>query len=102
MKKTILSLSILSVLCLTILVKCNKSTINQTTMVVKNNDTIPVLVYFTLGGVPASDTSKWVQSVYNIFGITDSGLVGSFTLAAGDSLTYTPSKGIQTPLPASE
>lgn len=103
MKKTI-ALLMLSV---TLLYGCSETivtkealpetTTEQTQMVVTNNDTASVLVYLTLGGVPVADTSMWVQSVDNIFGLSGSGLVGFFTLGPGDTLFYTPpaGKGIQ-------
>ena len=58
----------------------------QLTLVNKTADSL--LVYLTLSGYPASDTLH-VKSVNGIFGITESGLVGSFYLASKDSVSYT-------------
>jgi hypothetical protein len=60
----------------------------STELKVVNTTKDSVLVFLTLSGYPASDTLH-VKNVNGIFGCTQSGLVGSFYLAAGDSTTYT-------------
>lgn len=57
----------------------------NTTLAVYNGGQDSVLVYLTLGG---GDDSTFVQNVNGIFGITQSGLVGSFYLQAGDTVFY--------------
>jgi hypothetical protein len=80
----------------------NKSTANikeaktvsaPTKLIITNQNTDSVVVYITLGGVSKNQKSKWVQSVKNIFGITNSGLVGTLKLGPKDTLSYTPPKG---------
>lgn len=61
-----------------------------TQMLVTNQDTVPVTAWLTLG---AADTATWIQNVQGLFGITDSGLVGSFILQPGDTLNYTAPSG---------
>jgi len=60
----------------------------NTELTLVNNTKDSLLVYLTLSGYPASDTIH-VKNVNGIFGITGSGLVGSFYLAAKDSVSYT-------------
>jgi hypothetical protein len=62
-----------------------------TEMIIKNADTSDVLVYLTIGG--GLDSSVWVQNVNGVFGIKDSGLVGSFILKAGESKHYYAKNG---------
>lgn len=71
--------------------ECVIEEVGKTELVVVNGDTTDVLVYLTLGG---GYDSMWVQDVRGIFGIKDSGLVGSFVLGAGDSLRYSPTGAI--------
>jgi hypothetical protein len=61
----------------------------QTILKVTNSSSSAVTVWLTLGNVDG-----FVTDVNGIFGITDSGLQGSFTLNAGQELEYTPDKGI--------
>jgi hypothetical protein len=61
----------------------------KTTLVVKNTYTQPVLTYLTLGGC-----DNCLSDVNGVFGITTSGLQGSFTLQPGDSVYYTPPEGV--------
>jgi hypothetical protein len=63
-----------------------ESSATQLTLVNTSKDS--VLVYLTLSGYPASDTVH-VKNVNGIFGITESGLVGSFYIPAKDSVSYT-------------
>ena len=97
MKKTILALSLLA------LFSCNQEveysevfTITEDTtateMVLINESEDSILVYLTLSGYNDSLAPYYVQSVDSIFGIADSGLVGSFFMAAGDTLYYTSPK----------
>jgi len=60
---------------------------NNTIMRITNSSQDSVLVYLTLGG--GSDTT-FLQNVNGVFGITQSGLVGSFYLQPNDTLSYTP------------
>lgn len=64
---------------------------STTQLSVTNSTEDSVLVFLTLSGYPANDTLH-VKSVNNIFGIQDSGLVGSFYLQAGDTVSYTSTK----------
>ena len=57
----------------------------NTTLAVYNGREDSVLVYLTLGG---GDDSTFVQDVKGIFGITQSGLVGSFYIQPGDTVFY--------------
>lgn len=57
----------------------------NTTLAVYNGGKDSVQVYLTLGG---GYDSTFVQNVNGIFGITDSGLVGTFYLQAGDTVFY--------------
>lgn len=66
-----------------------ESSATQLTLVNTSKDS--VLVYLTLSGYPASDTVH-VKNVNGIFGITESGLVGSFYIPAKDSVSYTSVK----------
>lgn len=61
--------------------------VTNTQLTLVNNTKDSLLVYLTLSGYPASDTVH-VKNVYGIFGITDSGLVGSFYIPAKDSVSY--------------
>ena len=63
----------------------------QTTLKVKNSSTSQVEVWLTLGNVDG-----FVTDVNEIFGITASGLQGSFNLGAGEELEYTSEKGKKT------
>lgn len=58
---------------------------------IENKNPEPVDVYVTLGGVPDSDTSKWLQNVHGMFGMTQTGLTGKFTLQPKQVICYTPS-----------
>jgi len=60
---------------------------DTTEFVLVNNTKDCVLVYLTLSGYPATDTVH-VKNVHGIFGITDSGLVGSFYLPSKDTVSY--------------
>lgn len=72
-----------------ILTHCKNSTKeNATTLILTNKSDSSVVVYLTLG----SDTN-YVTDVNGIFGITTSGLQGSFILESGDSVNYTSSNG---------
>lgn len=62
-----------------------------TDLVVRNGDSLPVVVWLTLG---AGDTADWEQSVDGMFGIEGNGLVGKFVLGAGKSVRYRSEKGI--------
>lgn len=57
----------------------------NTTLAVTNSTDDSVLVFLTLG----SQDSTFVQNVNGIFGITQSGLVGSFMLPPNDTVKYT-------------
>lgn len=57
----------------------------NTTLAVYNGGKDSVQVYLTLGG---GYDSTFVQDVNGIFGITDSGLVGTFYLQPGDTVFY--------------
>lgn len=85
MKKIILSLLLSA-----IFFSCFEQRTRTTTVTVKNSSDTTITVFLTLGG-----TSKWVQNVNGIFGITGSGSQGSFILNPGDSSVYTPKKPIQ-------
>ncbi len=61
----------------------------QTTLKVKNSSANDVEVWLTLGNVDG-----FIIDVNGIFGITGSGLQGSFTLHAGEELEYIPENGI--------
>ena len=61
----------------------------QTTLKVKNSSASDVQVWLTLGNVDG-----FVTDVNGIFGITGTGLQGSFTLKASEELEYTSEKGI--------
>jgi len=63
-------------------------TYDTTEMVVINESEDSVLVYLTLSGYTDSLVPYYVQNVNGIFGIADSGLVGSFYLGAGDTVSY--------------
>jgi hypothetical protein len=54
---------------------------------ITNSTQDSVLVYLTLGG--GADTT-FLANVNGVFGITQSGLVGSFYLQPNDTLSYTP------------
>lgn len=62
-----------------------KDEATNTTLKVSNATQDSVLVYLTLG----SQDTTFVQNVNGIFGITQSGLVGSFYLHSQDTLSYT-------------
>ena len=64
------------------------ATSNQqnTTLQITNATKDSVLVYLTLGG---GDDGTFLQNVNGVFGITQSGLVGSFYLHSKDTLSYT-------------
>ena len=64
----------------------------QTKLSLVNTTKDTVLVYLTLSGYPAGDSLIYVQNVNSIFGCTQSGLVGSFTIPPYDTLSYTSSK----------
>lgn len=66
--------------------ECSSAPIN-TQLTLVNNTKDSLLVYLTLSGYPAADTIH-VKNVNGIFGITESGLVGSFYLPAKDSVSY--------------
>ena len=57
----------------------------NTTLAVYNGGKDSVQVYLTLGG---GYDSTFIQDVNGIFGITDSGLVGTFYLQPGDTVFY--------------
>lgn len=61
-----------------------------TTLIVENKNKHPIDVYLSLGAVPDKDTSKWIQNVHGIFGITQFGVSGKFTLQPNEKLKYTP------------
>ena len=64
---------------------------NQTTeLLIVNNTKDSVLVYLTLSGYSDSLAPYYIQDVVGAFGITDSGLVGSFYVKGFDTLSYTP------------
>lgn len=63
-------------------------TYDTTEMVVINESEDSVLIYLTLSGYTDSLVPFYVQNVKGIFGIEDSGLVGSFYLGAGDTISY--------------
>jgi hypothetical protein len=65
-------------------VSANADTLN-TTLAIYNAQSDSVLTYLTLGG---GFDSTFVQDVNGIFGITDSGLVGSFYLPSQDTVFY--------------
>lgn len=58
----------------------------NTTLQIANATQDSVLVYLTLGG---GDDGTFLQNVNGVFGITQSGLVGSFYLHSKDTLSYT-------------
>ena len=66
----------------------NDSTENTELFVVNNTDDT-VNVWLTLGIYTDSLKNYFVQNVSGIFGITDSGAVGTFALAPNDTLAYT-------------
>lgn len=61
---------------------------DSTEMLIVNQSKDSVLVYLTLSGYPDSVAPLYVQNVNGIFGIADSGLVGSFYLQPNDTLSY--------------
>lgn len=63
----------------------NNNVISNTTLKIANDTHDSVLVYLTLG----SQDSTFVQNVNGIFGITQTGLVGSFYLHSKDTVSYT-------------
>lgn len=64
----------------------SKKKSGNTNFVIKNNTEDTVTVFLTLSG--QADKNKYVQTVNGIFGIKDTGLVGAFYLAGGDSVSY--------------
>ena len=96
----------LSLLCCVGLLSCSTSTVveesisvadslhlaSNTELVLVNNSEDSVLVFLTLSGYPASDSSKYIQNVNGIFGIKQTGLVGSFYLGAKDTVAYSSYK----------
>jgi hypothetical protein len=62
----------------------------ELSLVNSTNDS--VLVYLTLSGYSDSLAPKYIQNVNGIFGITNSGLVGSFYLKSNDTLSYISDK----------
>lgn len=97
---------LLYVLCCLSLLSCSTSTevseaitvtdslvvSSNTELVLVNNSNDSVLVYLTLSGYPSQDSSIYIQNVHGIFGILDSGLVGSFYLGSKDTVIYTSYK----------
>ncbi|MEI6093218.1 MAG: hypothetical protein WCQ47_06000 [bacterium] len=73
----------------TLFAGCGTPVATQTTLKVKNSSSQNVVVWLTLGEVDG-----FVSNVNGIFGITDSGLQGSFILKASTEREYTPDKGI--------
>jgi len=71
--------------------ECDSLIVPNTELVLVNTSTDTALVYLTLSGYPAGDTLH-VQDVNGIFGCTQTGLVGSFTMLPGDTLEYTSYK----------
>jgi hypothetical protein len=69
------------------------SDLPSTEMIVRNGDSVDVVVWMTLGG--GLDSSVWLQNVGGVFGIKDSGLVGSFVLKVGESRRFICDKAIQ-------
>lgn len=64
----------------------NECETTQTVLKITNSTKDSVLVYLTL----SSYDSTFVQNVNGIFGIKQTGLVGSFYLHSNDTLSYTP------------
>jgi len=90
MKKLIVLACLIMISCSTeideeIIVEPCQPLATQLTLVNHTNDSL--LVYLTLSGYPASDTVH-VKNVNGIFGITQSGLMGSFYIPAKDSVSY--------------
>lgn len=69
-----------------------KSKQENTTLKITNQSQDSVLVFLTLSGYDTTQAKNYVQNVYGIFGIIDSGLVGSFYLQPNDTLSYTSDK----------
>ena len=68
--------------------KPSKNTTQETTLYLVNESTDTVTVFLTLG----SDTN-YVTNVLGVYGITTSGLQGSFKLLPNDTVYYTSSNG---------
>lgn len=64
----------------------------HTSLKIVNTSPDSALVYLTLSGYPPSLAPNYVQNVNGIFGCTQTGLVGSFYLGSGDSVSYTSQK----------
>lgn len=64
----------------------------NTRMVIANSSNDTVEGYLTLSGYSGKEKNLYVQNVNKIFGITQTGLVGVFTIAPGDSVVYTSKK----------
>lgn len=105
MKKLRISLAIISLIAMTsvvafIVVRINqvkekqivKSESSNTELRIVNTTSDSVLVFLTLSGYEDSLATYYVQNVDSIFGITQTGLVGSFYLHASDSVSYTSIK----------
>lgn len=88
MKKCVLVMGLLG------LIGCSP-VVERTELIVKNADTTDVVVFLTLGGVPPADSASWVQNVNGMFGISGSGLVGSFVLKPGETRSYVGSRALQ-------
>lgn len=64
----------------------------NTKLVVVNKTDDSVLVYLTLSGYNGKIKKEYLQDVKGVFGITQSGLQGSFYLSGNDSVSYTSTK----------
>lgn len=65
------------------------SRVKNTELKLVNSSNDTVLVYVTLSGYAGKEKKEFVQNVDGIFGMTQTGLVGNFSLAPNDSVSYT-------------
>ena len=70
------------------------SDVSNTELIIVNSTKDSVLVWLTLSGYPAADSALYIQNVNGIFGITQTGLQGSFYLGSKDSVFYTSLRGL--------
>jgi hypothetical protein len=97
MKKLLLILALTSLFSCTTEIKEEVIIIdssNNTELILVNSTKDSVLVWLTLSGYPAADSALYVQNVNGIFGITQTGLQGSFYLGSKDSVFYTSTTGL--------
>lgn len=84
------------IMVIAILVSCvyfiHQTEKTSTELIVVNKSPDTALVYLTLSGYPSSLAPNYIQDVNGVLGCTQTGLVGSFYLAPGDSASYFPIK----------